>query len=155
MYLLLLSSLYKCAMQVLGVVGEVHAVNEDGDVIVQYHTGVRWTFNPIALKKVDGLRLLDHSLHRDSVGSIPLTGPFDGLNVGDFVRIASDEQFVRKQQFGHGEWVDSMAQVSSGYVDSNAGHSVVCEMFVCKLLECKYCCGLLQLKKVKCTKCLL
>ena len=107
-----MASLCEYAVQVLGVVGEVHAVNEDGDVIVQYHTGIRWTFNPIALKKVDGLRSLDHSLQRDSVGSIPIPGPFDGLSIGDFVRIASDEQFVRRQQLGHGEWGDSMAKVS-------------------------------------------
>lgn len=95
------------------MVGEVHAVDEDGDVIVQYHSGVRWTFNPIALKKVDSLRSLDDSLHHDSVVSLPLPGLFDGLSVGDFVRIASDEQFVTSQQSGHGEWVDSMAAVSA------------------------------------------
>ena len=65
-----------------------------------------WTFNPVCLKKVS-----------DSEGLPPLTLPPGGeitddrLSVGDFVKISSDVLQVKSLQAGHGEWVDSMAQV--------------------------------------------
>ena len=65
----------------------------------------RWTFNPVILKKV-------------SVGEAPpplkLAPSEDvfGFQVGDFVKISNDRERVCKLQDGHGEWVESMVQVS-------------------------------------------
>lgn len=35
-----------------------------------------------------------------------------GLQVGDFVKISGDRERVHRLQEGHGEWVESMVQVS-------------------------------------------
>ena len=57
-------------------------------------------------------------LRKASIGETlpPLTLPPADPDVfsfkeGDFVKISSDRELVRKLQVGHGEWVDSMAQV--------------------------------------------
>ncbi|XP_001629545.2 E3 ubiquitin-protein ligase MIB2 isoform X3 [Nematostella vectensis] len=73
---------------VYGKVGTVHRITENGDIRVQY-PGVqnRWTFNPAALVKVEGLQ------------------------EGDMVLILNDAAAVRQAQAGHGEWTDSMSQV--------------------------------------------
>lgn len=118
--------------------GIVCGVDEDHDIVVQYPSRNRleephpnlydciysklltylnstsptpsppsWTFNPVCLKKVS-----------DSEGLPPLTlPPGDGITedrlcVGDFVKISSDIQLVKSLQAGHGEWVDTMAQVN-------------------------------------------
>ena len=65
----------------------------------------RWTFNPVVLRKASISETLP-----------PLTLPPADPDVfsfkeGDFVKISSDRELVRKLQDGHGEWVDSMAQV--------------------------------------------
>ena len=95
--------------------GAVAAIDEDGDVIIQYPSGTRWTFNPIALKKVvlsPTSSPRSHSPQRTSVGSLTLSGLLDHFLTGDVVRVSSDREYVMKQQRGHGDWVDSMAIVS-------------------------------------------
>ena len=71
----------------LGVVGTVTAVDDHGGVIVQYAPTTRWTFNPIALKKVTQASPslnppspdLSHPL---LPGAMPI---FEGFLPGDFV----------------------------------------------------------------------
>lgn len=66
---------------------------------------IRWTFNPVILKKV-------------SVGEAPpplkLAASEDvyAFQVGDFVKISGDRERVHRLQEGHGEWVESMVEVS-------------------------------------------
>ena len=102
--------------------GVVTAIDEDGDIIIQYPSGTRWTFNPIALKKValspTPSSPRAHSPHRTSVGSLTLSGLLDHFLTGDVVRVSSDREYVMKQQRGHGDWVESMAIVSGcGLID--------------------------------------
>ena len=48
---------------------------------------------------------------------------------GDFVKISGDEENVRKLQTGHGEWVDSMAQVHfTDFLSQGGGARVQCNM---------------------------
>ena len=115
------------------MVGVVTAVDEDGGVVVQYTPNTRWTFNPIALKKISPPS--PSAEQPSSPGSQPrlslqLTGltPFDGFLPGDFVRVSKQERFVREQQQGHGDWVESMATVRESVCVSVYVH--VC-MFVC------------------------
>ena len=95
--------------------GVVAAIDEDGDIIIQYPSGTRWTINPIALKKVALSPTPSpraHSPQRTSVGSLTLSGLLEHFLTGDVVRVSSDREYVMKQQRGHGDWVDSMAIVS-------------------------------------------
>lgn len=64
-------------------------------------TCFRWTFNPVLLKKSVG----------ESLPPLTLV-PTEEFQVGDFVKISNDQERVCKLQDGHGEWVDSMVQVS-------------------------------------------
>lgn len=74
------------------------------DIIMYF--SIRWTFNPVVLKKA-------------SVGEAPpplkLANSEDiyGFQVGDFVKISGDRERVHSLQEGHGEWVESMVQVST------------------------------------------
>lgn len=99
----------------LGIVGTVTAVDDHGGVVVQYSPTTRWTFNPIALKKTTPS---SPSLNPPSPNPLSLQLPgeaaamFEGFLPGDFVRVANQERFVREQQQGHGDWVQSMKEVS-------------------------------------------
>uniref|UniRef100_UPI00358FD0BB E3 ubiquitin-protein ligase MIB2 isoform X2 n=1 Tax=Myxine glutinosa TaxID=7769 RepID=UPI00358FD0BB len=68
----------------VGRVGTVHRLTERGDVRVQYSNGVRWTFHPGAITKVE---------------TIP---------VGEVVQLSHDEEKVQRLQVGHGEWTENM-----------------------------------------------
>ncbi|CAG9858951.1 unnamed protein product [Phyllotreta striolata] len=66
-------------------VGTVHRVTEKGDIRVQYEgCNNRWTFNPIALHKVNS------------------------FSVGDVVTLITDVEKVKELQKGHGEWIEIM-----------------------------------------------
>ena len=70
----------------------------------------RWTFNPAVLKKL-------------SVGEAPprlsLVMPEDPFmfQPGHFVKVNSDQDAVKQQQAGHGDWVPAMEMVRRGDVN--------------------------------------
>ncbi|XP_078665265.1 uncharacterized protein LOC144907776 [Branchiostoma floridae x Branchiostoma belcheri] len=68
-------------------IGVVQSIDDDGDVHVLYPEGLRLCLHPEVIAKVDK------------------TGD---LLVGDLVKISSDEDKVKEEQKGHGEWVDDM-----------------------------------------------
>ncbi|XP_072378782.1 E3 ubiquitin-protein ligase MIB2 isoform X1 [Diabrotica undecimpunctata] len=69
----------------MGKIGVVHRVTDKGDIRVQYEDcNNRWTFNPIALQKVDS------------------------FTVGDIVTLITDVEKVKELQKGHGEWIGIM-----------------------------------------------
>ncbi|CAH1102308.1 unnamed protein product [Psylliodes chrysocephalus] len=69
----------------IGKIGTVHRVTDKGDIRVQYEgCNNRWTFNPIALHKVNSFA------------------------VGDIVTLISDVEKVKELQKGHGEWIEIM-----------------------------------------------
>lgn len=69
----------------IGKIGAVHRVTDKGDIRVQYEgCNNRWTFNPIALNKVNSFA------------------------VGDVVTLITDVEKVKELQKGHGEWIEIM-----------------------------------------------
>ena len=93
------------------MVGVVSGIDEDGDIVVQYPSGSRWTFNPVALKKAT-VSPVATGPQRTSLGSMRLSGGIlDNYLPGDVVKVSSDTEYVKRQQQGHGDWVDSMAMV--------------------------------------------
>jgi E3 ubiquitin-protein ligase mind-bomb len=98
--------------EVMGLVGVVSGVDEDGDVVVQYSSGNRWTFNPIVLKKVVSSPTAETAPQRTSIGSMSFSGLLDQFLPGDVVRVSSDVDYVKRHQQGHGDWVDTMSIVS-------------------------------------------
>lgn len=81
----------------------VIGIDEDHDVVVQYPSQNRWTFNPIILKKVPP------PVAQPSLPPLQIDAVFDDhLVVGDFVKISTDMQKVQALQVSHGEWVESM-----------------------------------------------
>lgn len=68
--------------------GTVHRVTDKGDIRVQYEgCNNRWTFNPLALHKVNSFA------------------------VGDVVTLITDVEKVKELQKGHGEWIEIMRNV--------------------------------------------
>lgn len=93
------------------MMGVVSGIDEDGDVIVQYPSGSRWTFNPVALKKAT-MSPTDTGPQRTSLGSMTLSGVLlDHYLPGDVVKVSNDKDYVKRHQQGHGDWVDSMTMV--------------------------------------------
>lgn len=88
-------------------VGRVVAIDHDGDAVVAYQNRKKWTFNPVSLAKV----FVEQPTASEE-------GSPHGLNVGDFVKIASDVRKVKALQKGHGEWVEAMSQVRSAAVST-------------------------------------
>ncbi|XP_022903103.2 E3 ubiquitin-protein ligase MIB2 [Onthophagus taurus] len=69
----------------IGKIGTVHRVTDKGDIRVQYEgCNNRWTFNPVALCKVNSFA------------------------IGDIVSVINDVEKVKDLQKGHGEWIDIM-----------------------------------------------
>lgn len=69
--------------------GTVHRVTDKGDIRVQYEgCNNRWTFNPLALHKVNSFA------------------------VGDVVTLITDVEKVKELQKGHGEWIEIMRNVT-------------------------------------------
>ncbi|CAH1277482.1 MIB2 [Branchiostoma lanceolatum] len=75
-------------------IGVVQSIDDDGDIHVLYPKGLRLCFHPEVIGKVEKT---------------------EGLSVGDLVKIDSDEDKVKEEQKGHGEWVDDMKS-SLGHV---------------------------------------
>lgn len=74
--------------QYIGKIGTVHRVTDKGDIRVQFEgCNNRWTFNPVALCKVNS------------------------FSIGDIVSVISDLERVKDLQKGHGEWIDIMKNV--------------------------------------------
>lgn len=101
----------------------VNGIDEDGDIVVQYPVSSRWTFNPVALKKVT-VSPTATSPYRTSIGSLTLSGLLEHYLPGDVVRISSDIDYVKRQQQGHGDWVESMSVVR-GVVINGCGFNLL------------------------------
>nr|CAI5828603.1 unnamed protein product [Callosobruchus analis] len=83
----------------LNSIGTVVGIDEDHDIVVAYHSGNRWTFNPAVLTKV--------ATPTNSAGFNET--PQQQFAVGDVVQICSDMERVKMLQRGHGDWADGMA----------------------------------------------
>uniref|UniRef100_A0A8C6V5H5 E3 ubiquitin-protein ligase MIB1 n=1 Tax=Neogobius melanostomus TaxID=47308 RepID=A0A8C6V5H5_9GOBI len=75
--------------ETLTTTGTVCGIDEDHDIVVQYPSGNRWTFNPAVLTKANVVR----------------SGEF---MVGDLVQICYDIDRIKLLQRGHGEWAEAM-----------------------------------------------
>lgn len=92
----------------LNKIGTVVGIDEDGDVVVQYSSSNKWTFNPDVLTKVT---TPTNSTDFNET-------PRQQFAVGDLVQICSDYERVKTLQKGHGEWTGRMISTLGkiGYV---------------------------------------
>ncbi|XP_051879285.1 E3 ubiquitin-protein ligase mib1 isoform X1 [Pristis pectinata] len=86
--------------ETLTTTGTVCGIDEDHDIVVQYPSGNRWTFNPAVLTKANVVRSGD-AVQGAEGGSSP-------FNVGDLVQICYDLERIKLLQRGHGEWAEAM-----------------------------------------------
>ena len=82
-------------------IGRVVAIDNEGDVVVAYPSGGKWTFNSELLTKV----IVEQPTPKEE--SMKHT-----LKKGDFVKISGDARKVKLLQVGHGEWAETMREVS-------------------------------------------
>lgn len=107
--------------EALHSVGIISGFDDDGDVVVSYPSGNRWTFNPAVLTKVNNLPTLNmDSIMGEAISTLSLdthssrrrsssskAGPFVE---GDIVQVHNDCEQVKLLQQGHGEWTDAMME---------------------------------------------
>eukprot|EP00112_Aurelia_sp_Birch-Aquarium-sp1_P018775 Seg4531.2 transcript_id=Seg4531.2/GoldUCD/mRNA.D3Y31 product="E3 ubiquitin-protein ligase MIB1" protein_id=Seg4531.2/GoldUCD/D3Y31 len=114
--------------EALCTTGTIAGFDEDGDVIVAYQGGNRWTFNPAVLTMQETEVAPSESLHNissdndsrnatamaniytsnspsESNSALSESSPFQ---VGSLVQISSDLERVKVLQRGHGEWTEAM-----------------------------------------------
>ncbi|KAM6948876.1 E3 ubiquitin-protein ligase mib1 isoform 5-T5 [Aplochiton taeniatus] len=87
--------------ETLTTTGTVCGIDEDHDIVVQYPSGNRWTFNPAVLTKANVVRS----------GEAAAGGAEGGAShflVGDLVQICYDIDRIKLLQRGHGEWAEAM-----------------------------------------------
>ncbi|GAA6097498.1 E3 ubiquitin-protein ligase mib1 isoform X1 [Tachysurus ichikawai] len=86
--------------ETLTTTGTVCGIDEDHDIVVQYPSGNRWTFNPAVLTKANVTRS----------GEVPAgaEGGSSQFMVGDLVQICYDIDRIKLLQRGHGEWAEAM-----------------------------------------------
>ncbi|XP_045061904.1 E3 ubiquitin-protein ligase mib1-like isoform X5 [Coregonus clupeaformis] len=87
--------------ETLTTTGTVCGIDEDHDIVVQYPSGNRWTFNPAVLTKANVVR------SGEGVASGAEGGSSQFL-VGDLVQICYDIDRIKLLQRGHGEWAEAM-----------------------------------------------
>lgn len=112
---------WTCGMlEALQEVGLISGFDEDGDVIVSYPSGNRWTFNPAVLTKDNRIRR--NQLSIEAFANMNLSSTNTNVSaanedssttqgtfaVGDIVQILSDAEQVSCLQLGHGEWTEAM-----------------------------------------------
>ncbi|TTN01723.1 E3 ubiquitin-protein ligase mib1 [Bagarius yarrelli] len=100
--------------ETLTTTGTVCGIDEDHDIVVQYPSGNRWTFNPAVLTKANVARS----------GEVPAgaEGGSSQFMVGDLVQICYDIDRIKLLQRGHGEWAEAMlpmGRVQQIYSDSD------------------------------------
>uniref|UniRef100_A0A4W4ERH3 E3 ubiquitin-protein ligase MIB1 n=1 Tax=Electrophorus electricus TaxID=8005 RepID=A0A4W4ERH3_ELEEL len=90
--------------ETLTTTGTVCGIDEDHDIVVQYPSGNRWTFNPAVLTKAN--------VARGSGGGGEVAAGAEGgssqFMVGDLVQICYDIDRIKLLQRGHGEWAEAM-----------------------------------------------
>uniref|UniRef100_A0AAQ4PDD0 RING-type E3 ubiquitin transferase n=1 Tax=Gasterosteus aculeatus aculeatus TaxID=481459 RepID=A0AAQ4PDD0_GASAC len=91
--------------ETLTTTGTVCGIDEDHDIVVQYPSGNRWTFNPAVLTKANVVRSGDAAAGAE--------GGTSQFVVGDLVQICYDIDRIKLLQRGHGEWAEAMLPVST------------------------------------------
>uniref|UniRef100_W5M175 E3 ubiquitin-protein ligase MIB1 n=1 Tax=Lepisosteus oculatus TaxID=7918 RepID=W5M175_LEPOC len=86
--------------ETLTTTGTVCGIDEDHDIVVQYPSGNRWTFNPAVLTKANVVRSGDAAAGAE--------GGSSQFMVGDLVQICYDIDRIKLLQRGHGEWAEAM-----------------------------------------------
>uniref|UniRef100_A0A8C4ZEC4 RING-type E3 ubiquitin transferase n=1 Tax=Gadus morhua TaxID=8049 RepID=A0A8C4ZEC4_GADMO len=86
--------------ETLTTTGTVCGIDEDHDIVVQYPSGNRWTFNPAVLTKANVVRSGEAAAGAEG-GSCQFL-------VGDLVQICYDIDRIKLLQRGHGEWAEAM-----------------------------------------------
>uniref|UniRef100_A0A8C7DWL7 E3 ubiquitin-protein ligase MIB1 n=1 Tax=Naja naja TaxID=35670 RepID=A0A8C7DWL7_NAJNA len=86
--------------ETLTTTGTVCGIDEDHDIVVQYPSGNRWTFNPAVLTKANVVRSGD--------GVQGAEGGASQFQVGDLVQVCYDLERIKLLQRGHGEWAEAM-----------------------------------------------
>lgn len=117
--------MYEC----LDTTGTVVEIDEDHDIVVQYPSNNKWTFNPAVLTKVghnSNISVLENSniinesrnssnININSIPSNQLNMHVNhtvvansSFNVGDVVQICNDIEKLKILQRGHGEYAEAM-----------------------------------------------
>ncbi|KAK9979816.1 hypothetical protein ABG768_013227 [Culter alburnus] len=86
--------------ETLTTTGTVCGIDEDHDIVVQYPSGNRWTFNPAVLTKANVVRSGEVAAGAE--------GGSSQFMVGDLVQICYDIDRIKLLQRGHGEWAEAM-----------------------------------------------
>ncbi|EHB12678.1 E3 ubiquitin-protein ligase MIB1 [Heterocephalus glaber] len=86
--------------ETLTTTGTVCGIDEDHDIVVQYPSGNRWTFNPAVLTKANIVRSGDSAQGAE--------GGTSQFQVGDLVQVCYDLERIKLLQRGHGEWAEAM-----------------------------------------------
>uniref|UniRef100_F7FVC2 E3 ubiquitin-protein ligase MIB1 n=1 Tax=Ornithorhynchus anatinus TaxID=9258 RepID=F7FVC2_ORNAN len=86
--------------ETLTTTGTVCGIDEDHDIVVQYPSGNRWTFNPAVLTKANVVRSGDAAQGAE--------GGSSQFQVGDLVQVCYDLERIKLLQRGHGEWAEAM-----------------------------------------------
>ncbi|XP_012507542.1 PREDICTED: E3 ubiquitin-protein ligase MIB1 [Propithecus coquereli] len=86
--------------ETLTTTGTVCGIDEDHDIVVQYPSGNRWTFNPAVLTKANIVRSGDAAQGAE--------GGASQFQVGDLVQVCYDLERIKLLQRGHGEWAEAM-----------------------------------------------
>ncbi|MXQ79714.1 hypothetical protein E5288_WYG006987 [Bos mutus] len=86
--------------ETLTTTGTVCGIDEDHDIVVQYPSGNRWTFNPAVLTKANIVRSGDAAQGAE--------GGTSQFQVGDLVQVCYDLERIKLLQRGHGEWAEAM-----------------------------------------------
>uniref|UniRef100_A0A9L0SW11 RING-type E3 ubiquitin transferase n=1 Tax=Equus caballus TaxID=9796 RepID=A0A9L0SW11_HORSE len=99
--------------ETLTTTGTVCGIDEDHDIVVQYPSGNRWTFNPAVLTKANIVRSGDAAQGAE--------GGTSQFQVGDLVQVCYDLERIKLLQRGHGEWAEAMLPVNG----QCAGHTAM------------------------------
>ncbi|KAL1764208.1 E3 ubiquitin-protein ligase MIB1 [Sigmodon hispidus] len=86
--------------ETLTATGTACGIDEDHDIVVQYPSGNRWTFNPAVLTKANIVRSGDAAQGAE--------GGTSQFQVGDLVKVCYDLERIILLQRGHGEWAEAM-----------------------------------------------
>ncbi|RXN35314.1 E3 ubiquitin- ligase mib1 isoform X1 [Labeo rohita] len=113
--------------ETLTTTGTVCGIDEDHDIVVQYPSGNRWTFNPAVLTKANVVRSGEVAAGAE--------GGCSQFMVGDLVQICYDIDRIKLLQRGHGEWAEAMlptlgkvGRVQQIYSDSDLKVESLCTL---------------------------
>ncbi|XP_055349555.1 E3 ubiquitin-protein ligase MIB1-like isoform X2 [Paramacrobiotus metropolitanus] len=93
----------------LGTTGIVIGIDEDHDIVVQYPSGNKWTFNPAVLTKALSTAANNSNLAAaNNTADAGEASSYQSFQVGDVVEVSRDAERVKILQRGHGEWAEAM-----------------------------------------------